>query len=321
MLATTVLAACGPAGGTEGGGEPQGGVSQAIGSGSSNWVDETGGGLPWDAVVAGIDNDGTPLYACRASLGAGTQLGKIRAGWPGCDIPYGGAEVSVHAYQVLAPLWIAASSGSIPAGAVVAGFEANGAPLYFCRDHFNTNDLQPGKIRQGFPGCKIGYAGNEYDRVNYEVLVSRWAVSWQESTGHTLPQSNPFVLLGGHEQDGRPLYLCRAEYQGLQPGKDRTDFQSCKFTYAGTEHDQSNWLGTLHWDSVSADWEGAINGAIPSAAVAQGTDNDGAPLFACRAYYGGGLHPGKIRKDWPGCDIPYGGREVNVSSYAVLVEP
>jgi hypothetical protein len=35
---------------------------------------------------------------------------------------------------------------------------------------------------------------------------------------------------------------------------------------------------------------------------------------------GSGLHPGKIRTGWRGCDVPYGGGEVTASSYFVLVD-
>jgi hypothetical protein len=287
---------------------------------ADDWVNESGGGIPTDAVIAGTDNDGAPLYACRAAWGSGLHLGKMRAGWPGCDIPYGGREVSVPNYQVLAPSWVAASNGAIPEGAIQSGVDAGGQPLYICRDHFNANDLHPGKIRAGFPGCKIGYGGHEYDRLNYEVLVSRWAAGWKDSTGQQLPRANPDALIGGHEQDGTPLYLCRAHYQQIQPGKFRPGFESCKFPWAGGETDQSNYYGTLYWDSLSPTWQAASNGQVPPNAVAQGNDNDGTPFFACRAYVGSGLHPGKIRKDWRGCDVPHGGTEVTQSSYFVLVD-
>ncbi len=287
---------------------------------ADDWVAQSGGAVPMDAVVAGRDDDGSALYACRASWGGGLHLGKMRAGWPGCDIPYGGHEVSVPSYQVLAPHWIAASNGAIPEGAVAGGVDTNGATLYICRDHFNPNDLHPGKIRAGFPGCKIGYGGVEYDRPNYEVLVSRWAANWQNMTGQQLPQANPETLIGGYETTGAPLYLCRAHYQGIHPGKFRSGFQSCKFTYSGGEIDQSNFLGTLQWDSLSALWLPATNGQVPAGAVAQGNDNDGTPFFACRAFVGNGLHPGKIRTNWRGCDVPYGNSEVTASSYFVLVD-
>jgi hypothetical protein len=325
-LAVALLSACGS--GTSGDSttdpEAVSSVSQATGTGSSSWV-VSGGALPFDAVIGGTDDDGSPLYVCRAPFGNGIHLGKFHQGWTGCDIPYGGQEVTATYFQVLTPLWVAAHDGYIPPGAVQGGQEADGTPLYICRDRFNSNDLHPGKIRAGFPGCKIGYGGNEYDRLDYEVLMSHWASSWQDATNRQLPGANPFALIGGYETTGQPLYLCRAHYPdrtaGLTPGKFRSGFASCKVPYAGTEIDATNHYGTLYWDSVGPQYEGATNGAVPPTAVAQGYDNDGAPFYACRAYYGRGLHPGKIRTGWNGCDIGYGGKEVTVSSYGVLVEP
>ncbi|WP_158515994.1 DM9 repeat-containing protein [Pararhodobacter sp. CCB-MM2] len=66
--------------------------------------------------------------------------------------------------------WAEAASGNVLYGAVNAGEEANGTPLYACRAWYN-NGLHPGKVRQGFRGCNIGYGGAEIAVSHYEVLV------------------------------------------------------------------------------------------------------------------------------------------------------
>ena len=65
-----------------------------------------------------------------------------------------------------------------------------------------------------------------------------------------------------------------------------------------------------HWESTS----GAQPAGSPYPA---GTDSDGAPLYFCRAFYQGGLHPGKL-KPGAGCYIPYGGNEILLNNYDVL---
>ena len=65
-------------------------------------------------------------------------------------------------------------------------------------------------------------------------------------------------------------------------------------------------------------WVEASDGYIPRNAVVGG-DEDGAKLYIARAFYRGGTHPGKIKKGWEGCNIGYGGKEVTVRNYEVLV--
>ncbi len=58
---------------------------------------------------------------------------------------------------------------------------------------------------------------------------------------------------------------------------------------------------------------------IPPDAVIGGRDADGSPLIVAHANYGGNWHPGKTRRDWNSTSIEYGGKEVNVQDYEVLV--
>ena len=62
-----------------------------------NWAP----GLSSDAIIVGHDNDGTPFYSCRVSVGSSVQIGKTRKDWAGCDIGYGGGELTLTSYQTL----------------------------------------------------------------------------------------------------------------------------------------------------------------------------------------------------------------------------
>ena len=66
-------------------------------------------------------------------------------------------------------------------------------------------------------------------------------------------------------------------------------------------------------------WVSASGGAIPEGAVAQGHEATGESLWVCRAFLNGDLHPGKIRGEFGAANIPYGGKEVKVQFYEVLV--
>jgi hypothetical protein len=79
----------------------------------------------------------------------------------------------VAAYPAQARVqWVRASGGTIPGGAVQAGNEANGAPLYICRAQYNGG-LHPGKTRPGFNGCNIPYGGQELTVPVYDIIIDR----------------------------------------------------------------------------------------------------------------------------------------------------
>ncbi|HEY9881491.1 MAG TPA: DUF3421 domain-containing protein [Leptolyngbyaceae cyanobacterium] len=67
----------------------------------------------------------------------------------------------------------------------------------------------------------------------------------------------------------------------------------------------------LQWTSASA-------GQVPEGAVLGG-EGGGHKLYVCRANYQGGVHPGKTVEN--NCNIGYGGQEILVPDYEVLVQP
>jgi len=59
---------------------------------------------------------------------------------------------------------------------------------------------------------------------------------------------------------------------------------------------------------------------IPQDAIEGGRDGDGSPLYVARAYYEGGVHPGKAGRNLrKGGVIGYGGKEIEVEDYEVLL--
>src|SRR5262245_59640525 len=91
-------------------------AAAAPSSHSVRWVAASGGVIPDGAMASGQDAGGTQEFACRAAVVRGTHLGRIAAGMTGCSIGFGGREVIMPTYEVLA---VAASSQA--AAATVGG--------------------------------------------------------------------------------------------------------------------------------------------------------------------------------------------------------
>ena len=66
-------------------------------------------------------------------------------------------------------------------------------------------------------------------------------------------------------------------------------------------------------------WVEESGGNVPKGTYATGEEGYGPLLYSCRAQFEGGLHPGKVRPKLGGCHIPYGGKEIIINYYEVLV--
>lgn len=136
---------------------------------NARWEGHSFGGLPTWASSAGWEANGDPLYICRAQYSGGLHIGKIRHGFGGCNIGYGGQEITVSFYEVWTDNlnWIG-GQGDQFSNAYDAGYEADGRALYICRADY-AGGVHIGKIRPGFGGCNIGYGGQEVTVWHYET--------------------------------------------------------------------------------------------------------------------------------------------------------
>lgn len=135
--------------------------------------------------------------------------------------------------------------------------------------------------------------------------------SWVAASNGEVPRG---AFAAGSEK-GRLLYLCHARYnKGLHPGKVVDN--SCHIGWGGKEVLIRNYEVLTVPRSVRLNWVATSNGRTARGAV-QGGDEKGRPLYVCRAAYKGGLHPGKVVD--ASCDISWGGREVLIRNYEVLV--
>jgi hypothetical protein len=135
-------------------------------------------------------------------------------------------------------------------------------------------------------------------------------LQWVAASGGQMPAG---AVLGGQEP-GRSLFVCRANYQnGVHPGK--VVGGNCNISYGGREIEIPNYE-TLTNSGVTLRWVAASGGQVPAGAV-QGGQESGRSLFVCRVNYQGGVHPGKVVAG--NCNIGYGGREIEISNYEVLI--
>lgn len=121
-----------------------------------------------------------------------------------------------------------------------------------------------------------------------------------------------YAVVGGQEGD-LILFICQAFYHGgVHPGKVVAG--RCNITYAGMEIPRNNFRVLV---GEGLDWRTPKPGRIPRNAVQGGFEN-GQPLYICHAQYRfHGVHPGKVVDG--ACNIGYGGREIRLEQYQVLV--
>lgn len=158
-------------------------------------------------------------------------------------------------------------------------------------------------------------------------VAVRSAYVWQPESSGRVPLDAPAV---GREQPpgGEPLWACRARYAhpgkppGLHLGKVAPHLHGCSIEYGGQE------IGVPTYEVLTgtARWIPASNGAVPQRAArvgVEGSADGGEPLYLCRATYPPGttgIHVGKVRPGFAGCNIGWGGSGVVVPSYEVAAE-
>ena len=146
------------------------------------------------------------------------------------------------------------------------------------------------------------------------LLVAPASAQWVTSANGGIPVTDGPT---GRDTDGQVLFVCRAWYGGgLSPGKIRAGFGGCLVGWAGRERTVPRYavLGGGRFG-----WENVTGGRVRDFAIVAGREANGEPLFVCRAWHRNGMHPGKVRRGFNGCNITYGGDEIRKQYYEVLV--
>lgn len=132
----------------------------------------------------------------------------------------------------------------------------------------------------------------------------------------------PENAVAGGEENGKILYVCRAENEGAKhPGKLLEGH--CNIGWGGKELVLDSYDILVNNGGIQLVWEGANNNKIPHGAVQGGTEN-GRPLVVGQLTRpDGSVHPGKVFRGDDGLlhfNYGYGGDEVSVTSgFRVMV--
>lgn len=130
--------------------------------------------LPGGAILAGHDQDRTPMYIGRAYFEGDLIPAKVIPQKQAVYVAYNGKEHQVHTqYDVLCNgniNWVQASYGNIPPNAVHAGNTRAGERLYIGRAH-HEGSLTVGKVHPSHGCVYIPFGGEEVRHDHFEVLV------------------------------------------------------------------------------------------------------------------------------------------------------
>ena len=142
-------------------------------------------------------------------------------------------------------------------------------------------------------------------------------ITWAATSGGNIP---PTAVAAGKEANGQPLFLCRAKYgpdNGVHPGKTRREFNGCNIGWGGKEVAVAQYEVAVSLPA-GATWQPTTGANIPATAIMGGQEAAGG-LAICRVNYQGGVHMGKTRAAFNGCNIGWGGQEVAIPQYEILV--
>jgi hypothetical protein len=138
-----------------------------------DWANAKDAGITDRAFRAGVDGDKTPLAVLRFPQGGSLQPGKFRLSDRQGYISSGGKEVAVAAANVQlftgTGIWVAPTRASAPEGAIPAGYDDDGSPLYIIRAKQNGTDVL-GKYSEKRNEALIPFGGNELKVTSFEVL-------------------------------------------------------------------------------------------------------------------------------------------------------
>ncbi|XP_045449233.1 uncharacterized protein LOC123657731 [Melitaea cinxia] len=137
---------------------------------------------------------------------------------------------------------------------------------------------------------------------------------WVKMVDNKLP---PGAFIGGFENE--PLYIARAMHNNsLCPGKYVPSKQCAYVPWGFREHEKRNFEILCGFNAI---WIKCKENLLPeNAFVAGASEINGEHLYIGRAMVNSNLIVGKVLLLYKTCYLPYEGREVERSSYEVLVK-
>lgn len=221
-----------------------------------------------------------------------------------------------------APPSVYSSSSDAPPSTTTGGYQS-------------SVEQQTGSQQSGYssstsvPPSTTGRQHKKHDRfsVSLNIPGTNTVISYREPKHGKHHGSQPFwiplssdeeipanAVIGGSQHNPMAtFYVCRANYNGgIHPGKYYQG--NCNISWGGKEVVMQDFE-ILVSDKRLA-WTRGSNGSIPHHAVPGGSERN-RTLYVCQADYANGTHTGKIIGK--SCNFGWGGREISVPYYSVLV--
>ena len=267
------------------------------------------GDLPGLSTPVGYTGSGSPVYLARVMKAGVPVLGSFSPPSSKAQILEASRTVDAAAFDVWTGTgrWVPASPSSLPADAFSAGKGADGRQVLIVRVSY-AGWLVPAVFNWQEETAVADIGGDRMSFGTFEVLVPDWARV--ESAG-----AAPFVA--GRDSDGSDLVPLRAPRgKGLHPGKWSVGSRKGYIPYGGKEIE----LGQKGYEIFvgSGTWVQAQGNMLPLGAILAGSDDDGSPLYMIRAKQNGADVLGKYNASRGQAYIPYGGKEIVVSSFEIL---
>lgn len=272
--------------------------------------------LSSNAVQGGRDSDGSLIFVGRALHNGIFLPAKIIPSKNACYVSYNGGEVFVENFEVLIGerdfIWEPSSDGRVNPATVSTGRDGNDE-IFIGRAPFQGS-LTIGKVHPSHRCLYFPYNGREERTSTYEVLVHK-KLSWVASSVRDLLPRD--AVLGGRDTDGSLIYVGRATHEGaVLPCKVIPSKQAAYVSTHNKEILKQNYEILVGRGVV---WKREKNGKVPKDALPGGRANNGEVLYIGRADYIGSLTIGKVHPSHKCMYFPYGGSEISLKEYEVLV--
>ncbi|XP_001965587.2 uncharacterized protein LOC6505038 [Drosophila ananassae] len=278
------------------------------------WMHYSHGSVPPNAIVAGHDSDGDTIYVGRAFFHNDMLPAKVIPNKGKAYVAYAREEHELENYEVLSGHnydWLPAENGAVPAGAVKIGQNVDGEWLYAGRG-YHAGSLTVGKVHPSHGCLYIPYDSDEVKIFAYEVLSQ--PERWIDTTATDIPDG---ALVAGHDSNGDTIYVGRVFRHGdFLPAKVVPAKGKAYVAYGQQEHELTD-VQILAGSGFR--WVPASHGNVVPGALSSGPNSDGEPLYVGRAIYCDSLSVGKIHPSHGCIYIPFGGEEVRLEHYEVLV--
>ena len=250
---------------------------------------------PAEMVVAGREENGDPLYACRVQYADGLHLGKFGPKDGFCHIGWGGRVRRLPVFELL----VAARGTWGAAGAAAAPYAAGGDSVRtysLCRARIGLG-LHPGKLLART--CNVAYGDAEVAATDFEVFYLTPVGRWVTDAAGTTPTEIARLRDAGTQEDGWRAFVCRVNDDGnVYAGRLVLASRECYVAVGPNATRRSARFDLL--DLPAGSWIEVQDSVTVPGALVVGIA-EGRPVTLCRMSSRAGVRIGWVVPNAPGC--------------------